>query len=369
MDFLQEHETEIKIDGTSFVNIDAIEHLKTTTNVKKIKISYSNPHTSDVISALVSNEYLKDTLQELEFSHKKSAIDFTYLFEYIRECKFIKYLDFSYTRLLSDDLIKLADIVKKCTTLETLKIVHSYEIKELESLIYLIDSIKDSNVQKFNMYHFFLPDDELSDKLYDKIIQMISYKSKLVSLTIPCGYNPFNIIDAIENNKTIKKLSMTGYFYHDFIKLFSEMLAVNNRLTDLKINEVLLNSDDSDEDKSIQYILTALNTNSSLISLSIGYDLINKNDIIAIADMITNNTTLQKLDMFEMSDDSHVYEPFFDVLEKAITDNYTLQHVNFLNKSNHAIKCFKRNKTLSDEKRFITTKCVVSSSSEPTDII
>lgn len=352
------YETELEI--TSENDTIKIDFLKTTTDLKKITMLHSIMHAHNILTALISNNYLQDTLEQIEIGNQIiSDYDFGCLCEYISKCKTIKCLDFSFMHISSNNIIKLANIVKICTTLKSLKIDQSYGKENCTSLLYLLDSITDSRLHCFSMYN----SERLNNQLYNKIVQLVLHNSTLVSLTVQCGYNLFDIVDAIKNNKSIEKLNMYGNFSYEFVELFSNMLANNNRLTDLTLNEVTNNN-------SIQCILSALRINSSLISLHIVYHTINENDISAIVDMIISNTTLQKLYLSSLlSDDSHIYESYFDALEKAVTDNYTLQNVNFLNKSKYATECFERNKTLLEKRRFIATKCVAPSSCHSTDII
>lgn len=181
----------------------------------------------------------------------------------------------------------------------------------------------------------------------------------MISLCISCGRDPINIIDAFNNNETIEELTLIGIFGNEFIDRFSKMLTNNNNLKSLSLYVV-------DNSNCIQSIATALQSNSSLTSLRIVYDSINSEDMIAIANMLSSNTTLHRLKLScDNEDDRHKYAHFFDIFENAISNNYTLQYFNVLEECDYVVEYFERNKKFSDKKRFIKTKCVES----PTNII
>lgn len=342
-------ETELKISCVTHVTNKIIEDLKMATDLKKIIFTFPIKSINELVSALTSNEYLQDVLEEIEYSSQRCHDHIlSMICDYIKKCKNIKCINFSFTRVSSDNLIKLVDIVEKCTTLRSLILNEIYSPDNHSSFSYLLDSIIGNiHIQHLSLYI----DSALSDDLYDKMTKIVSCNSNLISLSISCKNDKIDIIDAIANNKTIEKLQLFACFDNNFIDKFSEMLKNNISLKELLLHVVGSNC--------IQSIATALQSNSSLTSLYIIYESIDSNDMIAIANMISNNDVLHNLDIScIILNEDHRYMQFFDIFEDAIRNNYTLQYFNVLDECEYAIECFERNKQFLEKRRFVTTKCV-----------
>lgn len=137
--------TDLKISCATDVNDKMIEDLKTATNLKKIIFTYSEKSINELVSSLTSNEYLHETLEEIEYSYYHDCdYNFSAICDYVKKCKNIKNINFSNVQISSDNLIKLADITKKCTTLRSLNLDNIYDPKTNSSFSHLLDSIMDN---------------------------------------------------------------------------------------------------------------------------------------------------------------------------------------------------------------------------------
>ena len=344
------------------------ECLKNNNTLRELNISH-NTISNNGITYIVKGLQTNTTLQKLDVSNNNLSDYAALVFsDYLKDKNTIQELNISHNKISNNGIISIAKGMQANFTLKLLDISHNKVTND--GVRAISECLKSNNtLQELNMSH-----NEVSDDGIIKIGKALQINMALLVFDISnnniTDYGALTISECLKSNSILQELNMShSNTSDDVISMISEDLEANttlvvtcNHLSDdevVTIGKYLSNNstlqklnmaNNNISDERIIKISRALETNTTLHILDISYNNISDDGAIAISEYLKYNDTLEELNLShnKVSDDGTIE------IGKAMETNTALCRMNIsYNKISDVgavaiSECLKNNNTLQE---------------------